>query len=76
MLTTVLITPMMLAISPPFVEIPSALVYDHQTQTSSGLVSSGELTILAATLTTKTGTGSDGCQFDGSCKDSDTDGDS
>lgn len=75
MILTFLITPMMLAVSQPMVAVPSTLVYDHQSQTSTGLQSNHSLTILAQTITTQTGTGKQGCSFDGSCTDSDTDGD-
>jgi hypothetical protein len=75
MISTLLITPMMLAVSQPVVETPLALIYDHQSQTSIGAHDAHALTKLAATLSTQTGTGVSGCSFDGSCTDSDTDGD-
>lgn len=75
MISTLLITPMMLTVQQPMIEVPQALVYDHQTQTSIALQSHLSVPVLAATLTTQTGTGKSGCQFDGSCTDSDTDGD-
>jgi|CXWL01.1.fsa_nt_gi hypothetical protein len=75
MFTSLLITPMMLAVTQPMVEVPSTLVYDHQSQTTVGMLSSQSALLLAGTLCTSTGTGKSGCQFDGSCTDSDTDGD-
>jgi len=75
MISTLLITPMMLAVSQPLVVLPSELLYDHRSQTSIASQSSHSMTKLAATLSTQTGTGASGCAFDGNCTDSDTDGD-
>lgn len=75
MFMSLLITPMMLAVNQPMVEVPSTLVYDHQSQTTIGMLSSQSAVLLAGTLCTSTGTGNPGCTFDGNCTDSDTDGD-
>jgi hypothetical protein len=75
MISTLLITPMMLAASQPMVETPLALAYDHQSQTSIASHDAHAIIKLAATLSTQTGTGASGCAFDGNCTDSDADGD-
>lgn len=73
MLRSLLVTPMMLVVTQPMVLLPSTLLYDHQSQTSIGMLTSPAAVILAGTFSTSTGTGKTGCQFDGSCTDSDTD---
>ena len=75
MISALLITPMMLAVSQPAIQIPSTLIYDHQSQTSIGSENSLSITKISSTLSTQTGTGASGCVFDGNCTDSDSDGD-